>query len=155
MSDNENSKNKFAVCSLLLFIALFLQLNWKVGFGWAPELVMASLIIFGLYLGVLEMTVLSALGVFILNWRPVPGYEILFFFFVPFLNIFARRIFPWRTELNNIAGIILSVSIFYSISNPGGIAANSYLFALIILITAGFGAAVFQILNYFYKISVI
>lgn len=145
--------NKFPVFLLSLIIVSFLQLNWKASLGWSPELVMTLMVISGFYLNILEMAALSAVGIFIFNWRPVPGAEILFFFFIPFLIVFARRFFPWRVEINNIAGIILAVSLFYAVFGLQALMANIPLFILILVITAGFGAAGFQLFNYFYKIS--
>ncbi len=149
----KTSDNKFAVFLLSLVIVSFLQLNWKASLGWSPELVMALMVISGFYLNIIEMAALSASGIFIFNWRPVPGAEVLFFFFIPFLVVFARRFFPWRVEINNIAGIILAISIFYVVFAPHALMANISLFILILVITSGFGAAGFQLFNYFYKIS--
>jgi len=147
------SNNRFAVFSLAFIAASFLQLNWKAGFGWSPEFVMALLVICGFYLNILEMAVISAAGIFIFNWRPNPGWEILFFFFIPFLAIYARKFLPWHGGINNIVVIILSVFAFYAVSDLPTVITNTPLLAIILLITAGFGAAAFQFFNYFYKIS--
>lgn len=147
------SNNRFIVFLLALIVASFLQLNWKASFGWSPEFIMAFLVISGFYLGILEMAALSAAGIFILNWRPGMGWEILFFFFIPFLVIYARKFLPWHAGINNIIGIIFSICVFYAAFDLQAVMANMLLFGIIIAITAGFGAAGFQLFNYFYKIS--
>ncbi|HUX35496.1 MAG TPA: hypothetical protein VMV71_00515 [Candidatus Paceibacterota bacterium] len=147
------SNNRFAVFLLSFVIASFLQLNWKAALGWSPEFVMALFIICGFYLNLFEMLALSAAGIFIFNWRPEPGWEVLFFFSIPFMVIYARRFLPWHGGINNTVGIIFAVSAFYAISDFPAVAANISLFSIILGITAVFGAAVFQFFSYFYKIS--
>lgn len=142
--------NKFAVFFLAFIIASFLQLNWKAAFGWSPEFAMALLVVCGFYLSILEMAALSAAGIFIFSWRPGPGWEILFFFLIPFIVIYARKFLPWHGGINNIIGIILAVSVFYAVSDFTAIAANIPLFSIILFITVCFGAAAFQLFNYFY-----
>ncbi|MBI4084906.1 MAG: hypothetical protein HY432_00080 [Candidatus Liptonbacteria bacterium] len=150
---NLRAQNKFIVSLLLLLIASFLQFNFKLHFGWTPEFAMATLVVFGFYLGFLEIAFLCALGVFLFNWMPLPGFEILFFFLLPFLVLSARKIFPWKSEVNNVLIVSVSAFLFYAISDWSVISGNAFLFGLILIGTAAFGAAIFQILNYFYKLS--
>ncbi|MEK7546680.1 MAG: hypothetical protein AAB536_00655 [Patescibacteria group bacterium] len=144
---------KLAASFLFFVIASFLQLNFKAFFGWSPEFAMAALVVFGFYLSVLEMGVLSFFGIFLFNWRVLPGWEILFFFLIPFFMMFARKIFPWRNDFNCVLGTVFSVFVFYAVFGLQGILGNPGVFMWILAATAFFGAAVFRLLNYFYKIS--
>lgn len=145
--------NKFAVFFLTIIIASFAQLNMKAVFGWSPEFILAALVVSGFYLSILETATLAAISIFIINWRPLPGWEMFLFLMFPFVVILARKILPWRSEINGIFGIVLSVAAFYALSDLNAIFLNPVLFGNILALTAGFGAILFQIFNYFYKIS--
>ncbi len=145
------SINKFAVFFFALIIASFAQLSLKAAFGWSPELILAALVISGFYLSVLEMAILCVFGILILNWQPLPGWEILLFFLLPFMVMSVKKIFPWRGMINGVLGTVLSVAVFYALSDWGAIISNPAVFAKILALTAIFSAALFQILNYFYK----
>lgn len=145
--------NKFAVFFFTLIIASFAQLSMKAALGWSPELVMTTLVLAAFYLSVLEMAALSAFGIFILNWRPLPGWEIFLFFLLPFMVMSVKKIFPWRSVINGVLGTVLSVAVFYALSNWNAVISNLAVFAEILALTAVFSAVLVQILNYFYKIS--
>ncbi len=154
MPGSKNStSNKFAASVLVLTIALSLQFNFKAFLGWSPEFVMAALVALIFYLDILEMAILAALSVLIMNWKPLPGLEMMFFFIIPFLVMFGRNISPWESGFNNILGIILSVIIFYAVFGWSVFWGNIYFLGLITGMTTIFGAAIFHILSYFYKIS--
>ncbi len=143
--------NKFAVFLFVFIIASFAQLSLKAAFGWSPELILATLALSAFYLSVLEMAALCAFGILILNWRPLPGWEILLFFLLPFMVMSVKNIFPWRGMINGALGAVLSVAVFYALSDWGAIISSPAVFAEILAMTAIFSAALFQILNYFYK----
>ena len=145
--------NKFATSLLVLAIALSLQFNFKAFFGWSPEFVMAALIAMVFYLDVLEMAILAALSVLIMNWKPTLGLEMILFFIIPFLVMLGRKISPWNSGLSNILGIILSVVLFYAVSEWPAVSDNAYFLAFITGVTAISGAVIFYILSYFYKTS--
>ena len=125
----------------------------KAVFGWSPEFILAALVVSGFYLNILETATLVAVSILILNWRPTPGLEIFLFLILPFAVILARKFSPWKSEINGVLGIVLSVVVFYAFSNLSAIFLNPIIFAEIIALTALFGAILFQIFNYFYKIS--
>jgi len=145
------SINKFGAFFFVLIIASFAQLNLKAAVGWSPELILATLVISAFYSSVLEMAALCAFGILILNWQPFPGWEILLFFFLPFIVVSVKNIFPWRGMVNGVLGAVLSVVVFYALSDWGAIVSNPAVFAKILALTAIFSAALIQILNYFYK----
>ncbi|MDO8664209.1 MAG: hypothetical protein Q7K44_01510 [Candidatus Liptonbacteria bacterium] len=145
------SINKFAVFFFTLITVSFAQLNLKATFGWSPELILSALVISAFYLGVLEMATLCAFGILILNWRPFPGWEISLFFLLPFMVMFVKKIFPWRSMINGVLGTVLSVAVFYALSDWGAIISGPAVFAEILVLTGIFAAALFQILSYFYK----
>lgn len=147
------SISKFTVFFLATIIASFAQLNMKAVFGWSPEFILAALVVSGFYLNILETATLVAVSILILNWRPTPGLEIFLFLILPFAVILARKFSPWKSEINGVLGIVLSVVVFYAFSNLSAIFLNPIIFAEIIALTALFGAILFQIFNYFYKIS--
>ncbi len=147
------SINKFAVFFCAFTIASLAQLNLKAALGWSPELVMATLVLAAFYLSVLEMTALSALGIFILNWRPFIDWEILLFFLLPFIVMSAKKIFPWRSAISGVLSSVLSVTVFYAFSNWSAIISNTAAFSEILALTAVFSAVLVQIFNYFYRTS--
>ncbi len=114
---------------------------------------MAVLVAMVFYLDVLEIAILAALSVLIMNWKPFPELEIAVFFIIPFLAMLGRKISPWNGGVNNIFGIILSVILFYSVSSLPVVLDNAYFLALVAGATAFFGAVIFHAFGYFYKIS--
>jgi len=146
-------RDKFAVFFFTLIIVSFAQLGIKAEFGWSPELILATLVLSAFYLGILEMAALCAFGIFLLNWRPLPGLEIVLFFLFPFVIMYVKTIFPWKSMINCVFGAVLSVAFFYGVSNWGAIVSNPIIFAYILALTAVFCAVLFQIFNYFYKTS--
>lgn len=143
--------NKFAVFLLAFIIVSFLQFNWKDIFGWSPEFAMAFLVVCGFYLNIGETAVICAIGVLLFNWLPLPGSEILFYFLIPLIIIYVRKMFPWQSGFINFLGTILAVAVFYSVSDFPAVAANLPFFAMIVFTTAVFGAVIFYLFDYFYK----
>lgn len=144
------SINKAAVFIFIFIISVFAQVIFKSSIGWSPEFIMAALVTAVFYLNVLEMVLLSAFGIFMLNWQPVLGWEILLFFLMPFIIMAAKNIFPWNAIINSVFGTVLSITVFYGLVNWSAILSNPVIFAEVLMLTAIFSAVLFQISNYFY-----
>lgn len=144
--------SKFIVFVLALITALFLQFTCMLIWGWSPEFIIALLIVSRFYLDILETTALVTFSILIIDWRPAPGGELIFFVALLLAAIFAKRIFPWKNEINGVLGIILTIVFFYGLSNPSVVISSAFVFFDIVILTGISGAIMFKIFNCFYKI---
>ncbi len=143
--------NKLIIFFLILLIALFLQVNWRVAAGWSPEFVVGVLIVSAFYLNLLEVAALSVASAFFLGWRPVPNFEILLLIFLPLFIAYFKKYFPWRNDVNVLISLLFSISVFYSLTNFGALVSDFRIFSFIAAATAFFVFLMFHALNRLYE----
>ncbi len=110
---------KFLSAFLLLVLMLTLSLKLKLFFGFAPDFVAALLITFGFIFSFYETAILGAFGLWILNWRPLPGRELLVLAGLMLLAYLGRYFMPFKRFVSLGAITLLGTLLLYAVALPG------------------------------------
>jgi|GEM_PF-2445088 len=142
---------KFYTCLLTLIIALMLQLNSRDVFGWSPEFVLGTMIVFAFYLEFIELAALTSVSALALNWQPSLNLELLLIAILPMIIFGVKKFLPWRNAINNFLAILSALLIFYGATNYAALSGYPFLFPKIVFGNLIFGGLLFQTFGYFYK----
>ena len=137
--------------AVVAFVALLQwQLSWLAGFR--PDLLLASLVTLGLFVGPAELLLILLAAALGLNWQPGLNYELVLYLALPVLVFFLRGCLPWQSWFNNLVVVAAAILLFYlalhgtwlwNAFHPGFLAA----FAVSLL----WSAALFRLLHGFLK----
>jgi uncharacterized membrane protein (UPF0136 family) len=134
----------FLTALLLLLLLLMLTLKMKLIFGWSPDFIFAFLIAAGFTLGLGEALFLGAFAAWLLNFSPLPGFEIWTILALPLLAYVLRRFVPWRPWMSLSLLAVLGLAVWYFLI-PGAWAS---FYPWLILDMAIAVAAVFSFSNF-------
>ncbi len=146
-----SQSHKFLAGFLVLVIAFLLWSRFGYLFNFKPDFVFASLIALSFFLGLLELLFLILLSVFLMNWQPILGVEMMIFSVVPIgIFLFRKIIFPLEGWLSNLVGIVLGLIVFYGLTDLSLALAHYGTILKDIFISALFGFLIFGLFDYFY-----
>jgi hypothetical protein len=145
--------NKFFASFLILTLALACQTQCRDLFGWVPDLVLASLLVFIFYLNFFELAFLASVAALFLNWRQAPNIEISLLILLPLLAFAAMRFIPWHKETTGFAVSITGIAIFYAVTNFSGSIANMALVLEAGISAILFAGIIFYTFRFIYKFS--
>lgn len=119
-----SNPKKFIAAFLVLLLVLGIVLKMKLFFGWAPDLVLALGVVFGLIFGLKETLFLSAFSAWVMNWRPVPGAELAVLLAIALISYFGRYFMPWQRWLSLLLLTVTGTILLYLAASPALAAAN-------------------------------
>ena len=141
---------KFFAAFLVLVLILGIVLKMKLFLGWAPDLVLALGVVFGLVFGLGETLVLGALAAWVLNWQPWPGPELGVLIGIALLSYFGRYFMPWQRWLSLVILTAGGTLLLYFAASPRLFAGNWPLILADAAISTAFGFLVFRTFRFFY-----
>jgi hypothetical protein len=106
-------KLKLPVMCALMILAIEIQLLCISSFGWSLDLALATLIAFTAFVNLHELTFLTLLSMWLLNWQPAVGPELLAFGLIPLVAFVARKSSPWNIWASTGAFILSGVPFMY------------------------------------------
>lgn len=108
---------KFFAGIAVLALALFIQIQ-LAAVGLHFNLALATLIAIALVFDFWELLILDLLTIFLLNWQPAPGKELIAFFLIPLAAFVSKKIVTWEGWIHNLIAIFIGFLVFDLVSAP-------------------------------------
>jgi len=137
---------RFIAAVFAVFLACVLQF-WFASLGIAVNLILAALIALAFLFGIWEVVFFTVLALFIINWQPAFGEEIVLFGVLPLAAYASHRLFSWEAWAGSLVAIAAGLVITYGALEPEIFFARPGAFLLDLIGSLLFGAAVFAVLN--------
>ncbi len=145
-----SNPSKFAAAFVILLLVLGVVLKMKLFFGWAPDLILAMAVVFGLVFSLGETLFLSAFAAWVLNWRPVPAPELAVLVGIAIIAYFGRYFMPWQRWLSLLILTLGGTLLLYLAASPSLLAANLGFILADGALSAAFGFLALRLFRFFY-----
>jgi hypothetical protein len=140
----------FAIACLLQF--LFTPAGVTINFIFAV-LIAFSFIFSAEKGGFWELLFFVCVGIFLMNWLPVPSVAIAVFAAIPMLAYFFRAVFPWEAWAGVVLSLLSGFIILYLTTAPRFIIIATPSFLLDLFMGSAFGLIIFLCMDRAFEIN--
>jgi hypothetical protein len=136
------------IASILQFI--FIPNNIIINFIFATLIIFSFVFLREDY-GFLKLLFFVMLGIFLINWYPVPTFDILVYALIPIVIYLFSKNFLFQSLFCAIISLVLGFFALYLLIEPSFIINSFNIFLLDMLTSSSFGLLVFISMDNFFK----
>jgi hypothetical protein len=139
---------KIITWSLIVILAVILELKLGLVFNYKFNFLLGALIAFACFVNYWELIFLNLVGIFLINWKPNLSLEIILLFLIPqFFYLFFKKV-KWNNFLALIFFLIFGNILFYGIINYKFLFDYPFYFFYDFIVNSLFGLLSFYFLNF-------